>query len=62
MAKIEMDKSHITYFALALVVLEILTFKIFDLQKAGQGREVILLELHHSLAKYQIYKCHIMPV
>ena len=43
-------------FALALNVSEILTFEMLDIEKVGQGCEVLLLNWRHSLANIKFYK------
>ena len=39
------------------IVSEKLKFKIFNLEKVGQGHEVYFSQLHHSMTYVKMYKC-----
>ena len=53
----QMSKSiQVVLFALALTVFEILTFKIFALQKVGQGQGLQFLQYCISVANIKFYK------
>ena len=59
LANIKINESRSIYFALALTVSEILTFKISYLQKVGQVHGVQFSQCH-SMANVKIYKCHFL--
>ena len=52
-------RSIFDIFAPALTVSEIITFKIFDLEKLGPGHEVKRLQCRHLIPNVKFYKSSI---
>ena len=50
--------SHI--FILEVIVSEILTIEIFELEKLAQGRRVLISQRRQSMENIKIYESHIM--
>ena len=56
MAKSQSLKIVVFIFALALIVAEMLTFNMFDLENVSQGHQAQLLQLCHLMSNINIYK------
>ena len=61
-ANIEIYKSHLLQFALALAVFEIVTFEIFDLKTVGPGHGVQHWQCRRQMANVEIYKRHFLHI